>query len=517
MTSPKEKTTPEQLASQIINFYNEYDLKVSGKINNQTAYQLIETIEQKYQTDTIRLSDGTRIWNLLRIFLYSNFQKIDTQTTQKKLSKNNLKSVLSVVKESFHSLQLPKNITVCGFSSSESRKLYNKTYYDIYLDPLYEILGDKLAVFEWPETTGYRRTYDHPVFSKHYVPMHFPLWSKTFWDLLANKLTGRRNFTLESEDVLKEIIGFISTSASVDKTRLTKDINDFISVFVSLKRFLYNILETMKPRAVLIRCGYGRFPMALSQACRELHITPIEIQHGLITAFLPAYRRTTPTTNTDCIPEYLLTQGEIYTKLVQDGNLFEKNKVISVGYPYLQQTLNAVSKPSGKKQTISPFPQNILFTSQWILALEIQDFILKVAEQFTLEKMDIGILFKPHPYDNNDYSTMKTNDHIILIDKYEDTYKLFPSADIHSTVYSTSGLEAMAFGVPNIFVDLFDMTQNNTTQYIVASPTQFTQSVRTILAQYDDSVSETKAAANLFFTPSPEKHFKKFFTELGII
>ena len=379
MTSSIEKTTPEQLASQIINFYNEYDLKVSGKINNQTAYQLIETIEQKYQTDTIRLSDGTRIWNLLRIFLYSNFQKIDTQTTQKKLSKNNLKSILSIFKESFQPLHLPKNITVCGFSSSESRKLYNNTYYDIYLDPLYEILGDKLAVFEWPETTGYRRTYDHPVFSKHYVPMHFPLWSKTFWELLANKLTGRRNFTLESEDVLKEIIGFISTTASVDKTRLTKDINDFISVFVSLKKFLYDILETMKPKAVLIRCGYGRFPMALSQACRELHIPPIEIQHGLITAFLPAYRRTTPTTNTDCIPEYLLTQGEIYTKLVQDGNLFEKNKVISVGYPYLRQTLDAGNKPSGTRQTVSRFPQNILFTSQWILASEIQDFILKVA------------------------------------------------------------------------------------------------------------------------------------------
>jgi hypothetical protein len=61
------------------------------------------------------------------------------------------------------------------------------------------------------------------------------------------------------------------------------------------------------------------------------------------------------------------------------------------------------------------------------------------------------------------------------------------------------------------------MTQSNATPYIVASPTQFIQSVRTILTQYHDSVSETKAAADLFFTPSPEKHFKKFFTKLGVI
>jgi hypothetical protein len=307
-----EKNTPEQLASQIMAFYNEYDLRVSGKINNLTAYQLIETIEQKFKTDSLRLSDGTRIWNLLRVFLYSNFQKLGEQTIKKKLSKTTIKSIISLFKESFVPLRLPKNITVCGFSSGESRKLYNDTYYDIYLDPLYEILGDNLAVFEWPETSGYRRKYDHPIFSRHHVPMHIPLFTKTFWNLLFSKLTGRKNFTLESEEVLQDIIEYISTTASVDKDKLTNDIYDFIAVFIHIKHFLYNILNKIKPKAVIIRCGYGRFPMALSQACRELGIPPIELQHGLITAYLPAYRRATPTQNKDCIPEYLLAHGEIY-------------------------------------------------------------------------------------------------------------------------------------------------------------------------------------------------------------
>ena len=517
MTLSIKKTPPEHLASQIIDFYNEYDLKISGKINNQTAFQLIETIEKKFQTDDIRLPDGTRLWNLLRIFLYSNFQKLDQQPTQKKINKNNIKSVFSLLKESVRPLHIPEHPSVWGFSSSESRKLHDNTYYDIYLDPLYEILGDKLAVFEWPETSGYRRAYDHPVFSRYYVPMHFPLWSKTFWDLLEHKLTGRRNFVLESEEILEEIIGFISTTASVDRTRLTHDINDFVSVFVILKHFLKNILKTSKPAAVLIRCGYGRFPMALSQACRELHIPSIEIQHGLITAFLPAYRRTTPTTNKDCIPEYLLAQGEIFAELVRHGHLFEEDKVVTVGYPYLQQTLNQKETFLRDKQSLSPFAHNILFTSQWICASEIKEFVIKVATEFQRDNMNIGILFKPHPYDKNDYTDMKNHDHVILIDKYDDTYKLIPSVDIHSTVYSTSGLEAIAFGIPNIFIDLFNMTPCVATSYIVSSPTQFVESVRTILAHYQDSVSETKAVADLFFAPSPEKQLKKFFTELGMI
>jgi hypothetical protein len=509
--------TVEQLAHDIIAFYNEYDLRVSGKINDQTAFQLIETIEKKYQTDAIKLHDGTRLWNLLRIFIYSNFQKPKDSTTQKLLTKDKIKSLVSIIKESFAPLHLPKNIRVCGFSSSESRKLYHNTYYDIYLDPLYNILKDYLAVFEWPETTGYRRKYDYPLFSRHYIPLHFPLWSKTFWNLLFHRLTGRKNYTIESEDTLKEIINYVSTTTSVDKITLTQDIYDFITVFVNIKYFLYHIFKKIKPRIVLIRCGYGRFPMALSQACRELGIPPIELQHGLITTYLPAYRRTTPTTNKDCLPEYLLTQGKIYEEMVRNGNLFDKDKVISTGFLYLQQALNERKITLPQKKALSTFPQNILFTSQWIVASEMQDFVIKVAELLEQFDLQIGILFKPHPYDKNDYSGLKKYKHIILLDKYDDIYSLFHSIDIHTTVYSTSGLEAMAFDIPNIFVDIFNIVHGLSTPYIVASPTQFIDSVRTILLHYPECVSETKAVSNLFFTPSPEDHFKKFFIDIGII
>jgi hypothetical protein len=509
--------TVEQLAHDIIAFYNEYDLRVSGKINDQTAFQLIETIEKKYQTDAIQLKDGTRLWNLLRIFIYSNFQKLENSTNQKIFTKEKIKSLFTIIKESFVPLRLPKDVIVCGFSSSESRKLYHDTYYDIYLDPLYNILGDHLTVFEWPETTGYRRKYDHPIFSRHYVPLHFPLWSKTFWDLLFHSLAGRKNYTIKSEDVLKEIIQYISTISSVDNILLTQDIYDFITVFVKIKYFLHNILKKIKPKIVLIRCGYGRFPMALSQACRELEIPPIELQHGLITAYLPAYRRTTPTINKDCLPEYLLSQGKVYEEMVRNGNLFDRDKVISTGFPYLQQALNERKNKIPQKHSLSPFPQNILLTSQWIVAAEMQDFAIKVATLLEQNNLRIGILFKPHPYDKNNYSDLKNYNHIILLDKYDDIYNLFLFVDIHTTVYSTSGLEAMAFGIPNIFVDIFNIVHESSTPYIVASPTQFIDSIRTILSHYTDCVSETRATADLFFTPSPEDHFKKFFIDIGIL
>jgi hypothetical protein len=514
---PMNKNTVEQLAYRIITFYNEYDLRVSGKINDLTAFQLIESLEKQFDTDAIMLSDGTRLWNLIRVFLYSNFQKLGEQTTQKKSRMPSMKPVLSIIKESMRPLRLHQQTLICGFSSGESRKLYNNAYYDIYLDPLYDILGDRLTVFEWPETTGARRNYDRPVYSRHYVPMHIPITTKAFWNLLMYRVIGHRTYTIQAEHTLKDILEFISTTASVDKERLTANIYDFITVFVHIKQFLSTVLKRVQPQAVLIRCGYGRFPMALSQACRELHIPSIELQHGLITMYLPAYRRSTPTKNRDCVPEYLLAQGDIYADMVRNGNLFDSTKVFSTGYPYLEMKLKERQENQRLKQSFSRFPRNLLFTSQWIVAEETQSFMETVADLLEQRSLDIGILFKPHPYDRNDYSKMEKRDRLILIDKYEDTFKLFALADLHSTVYSTSGLEAMAFGVPNIFIDIYNITHGPAIPYIVSTPDQFVSSIEKILSNYAQASEETKAVADQFFTPSSSKRFTEFFKTMNLL
>ena len=358
------------------------------------------------------------------------------------------------LKESFAPIRIPKKkINICGFSSTESRKYRDGKFYDIYMDPLYEILGDNFAVFEWPEISGYRRKYRGKIYSKSYVPMHIPIYTKTFWNILFYKLLKHRKSHVRSEEKLNEIIEFISKTTSVNKDKLKKEIYDFITIFFYVKEFLRKILKKISPKAVLIRCGYGRFPMALSQACRELNITSIELQHGLITSTLPAYIKTTKSENRDCVPEYLLTHGDVFTETVKKGHLFEKNKIISTGFPYLEKIKEEPYKK--QKKLISFFKQNIIITSQWTVSNEIQDFTTKVAEK---TKLNIGILFKPHPYDKTDYSKFNNYNNITLIDKYEDIFKLLHHVEVHSTVYSTSGLDAMALGKPNIFALSFNPT-----------------------------------------------------------
>jgi hypothetical protein len=509
------KINIKNISEEIIEFYNEYDLKVAGKIKNHTAFEIIEKIEKKFPVDSIKLSDGTKIWNLIRVFIYGNIEKQNQE--KKRIIKDTLKSIFFTLKESFAPIRIPKKkINICGFSSTESRKYRDGKFYDIYMDPLYEIVGDNFAVFEWPEISGYRRKYRGKIYSKNYVPMHIPIYTKTFWNILFYKLLKHRKNHIHSEEKLNEIIEFISKTTSVNKDKLKKEIYDFITIFFYVKEFLRKILKNISPKAVLIRCGYGRFPMALSQACRELGIISIELQHGLITSSLPAYIKTTKSGNRDCVPEYLLTHGDVFTDMVKKGHLFEENKIISTGFPYLEKIKEGNTHKKQKK-SISPFKQNIIVTSQWTISNEIQEYAAKVAEETKKSKLNIGILLKPHPYDKTDYSNFKNYNNITLIDKYEDIFELLHQVEVHSTVYSTSGLDAMALGKPNIFIDIYNLMKKTNTRYIVKKPAQFVETLQNIISNYSSIKKQTLGVANMFFKSHPEKNYKEFFTKLKLI
>lgn len=60
---------------KIMDVYNQYDLCVSGDINGKHAWDIIAEMEQKYPVDDIMLLDGTRLWNIIRIFLYTFHQE----------------------------------------------------------------------------------------------------------------------------------------------------------------------------------------------------------------------------------------------------------------------------------------------------------------------------------------------------------------------------------------------------------------------------------------------------------
>jgi len=95
--------------------------------------------------------------------------------------------------------------------------------------------------------------------------------------------------------------------------------------------------------------------------------------------------------------------------------------------------------------------------------------------------------------------------------------------DIHSTAYSTSGLEALAFGKPNIFIDtgktsikeIIDVVDNQTS-FIVASPQQFIERINYIISNYKSISKDTIKASEMFFKPNAKENIEKFLKIIGI-
>ena len=482
-------------------------------------FHLVTEIEEKFDVDSIKLQDGTKIWNLVRIILYFYPQK-KKQNAEKQ---NNFKIVYSLLKENLPPLRLPRNIEICGFSGTESRKCINGIFYDIYMDPLYEILGNRFYVFEWPTPTSYRRNYGGKVYSKNYVPMHIPLFSKTFFNIGVSKLLMKENFVIKSRNVLENILEFYSRKLSLNKDNLIREIYGAITLFYNLKKFFIKILQKISPKAVLIRCGYGRFHMALSQACRELDIPSIELQHGIITKYHAGYVKATESENRDCVPEYILTYGNKFTSIIRKGSLFEKEKVVTVGFPYIEEVKKSHPVLDDKfNDFISKFTTTILVTSQWTVADKLKEFIIALSEEFKNRNKDIGIVFKPHPRDWREYLDVKNYENIFLSSKYDDIYEMLKVVDIHSTVYSTSGLEALAFGKPNIFIDvgisikgMFDIIDDKSS-FIVNSPEHFIGKLEYIISNYESISKEGLKAAEKFFKPNAKKNIANFLNSIGI-
>jgi len=503
-------------ANKILDFYSTYDLYIAGKIKNRNAFELIKEIEQKFPVDSIKLSDGTKIWNLLRVFFYSNFQK-ESETLESGINRKFLKKLFSILKESFRPLKLPeRRITFYGFSGTENRRLRDGFFYDIYMDPLYDVLGDNFCVFEWPTAEGYRRKYDEKVYSKNYVPVHIP--TKTLWQLTFHKLLGKTDFSIENENILVDVIKFFAKGASVEYSKLKKDAYDFIAVFFYVKKFLSKLLRARHPKAVLMRCGYGRFHMALSQACRESEIPSIELQHGLITKYHIGYVKKEKSKNKDCVPEYLLAYGKAFSEIVKDGNLFDEKKVIDSGFPYLEEVISssAILEDTIKK-FLTSFDRFILITSQWILAKEIKDFVAELAKEIKEKMPNVGLIFKPHPNDRNNYFDINFKN-VFVVNKYGDTYAILKAIDVHSTVYSTTGIETLAFGKPNIFMDIKGIHKNleNDELYIVSTPPQFIETLEYIISNYESVSRAALKTSEAFFKHNAKKNFENFLNSIGI-
>jgi glycosyltransferase involved in cell wall biosynthesis len=230
---------------------------------------------------------------------------------------------------------------------------------------------------------------------------------------------------------------------NLDKEKLMKHVLESISIFKIVKKDIRKKLEKINPSTVIIRGAYGRFQMGVTQACHELGIPAVEIQHGLIYEESFPYIKRTKSENYDCIPDTLLTWGEFFSDIVKKGYSFKRNKVISVGFPYLEKMVtNEYSKDSKLDEFRKRFKTVILVAGQSLESID--DFVRNAAEKNT----DVGYIYKPHPRDERDITFSQNN--VVVVERCIDIYSLFQYVDFTFSSSSTIMFESLAFGIPSV-------------------------------------------------------------------
>ena len=131
---------------------------------------------------------------------------------------------------------------------------------------------------------------------------------------------------------------------------------------------------------------------------------------------------------------------------------------------------------------------------------------------------------------------MKTYQNILIADKYRDIYELFQVIDIHSTTYSTSAIESLAFGKPNMLLDFGTNIQgtseniddkasvllnsleiiDNKSSFLLSSPKQFIERLENIVSRYDVVSKAAYKASERLYKPDAKKNFEKFLKSIGV-
>ena len=170
----------------------------------------------------------------------------------------------------------------------------------------------------------------------------------------------------------------------------------------------------------------------------------IEIQHGLIASsdiFYGFPKQVSGAIEKALFADKILLLGPIWNSVLENGCEYPKEKRVVVGdfFTY-SESIPIVNEPNKRI---------ILITSQTLIRDFIWNYAINLAEKIEREKLDIEIWYKPHPLE---YSDMNIYDHNpcpeIISVKMENIEQLFPAVAAQISVYSTTLIDGLNFGIP---------------------------------------------------------------------
>jgi hypothetical protein len=469
------------------------------RVTKKVVSQLIHHIEYEYDVSSIKLNN-VPIWPHLRV-VWESFLHRKNKLTQ---SRSKWKAFLSIRYFWYGISKVYRSYEYLFFSDVLLRRYINGKYVDKSFDTIADHLGQDRCLFI--EQLSVIRKAHYPkaqVYSKH-------ICSYTFFLALSLFLFWRRP-KIQGNSLFKKLI---------KKYNFNLNHTLIMIKFGAQYCIMCLFLKWKHPKVIFVQCYHGW--SAVIAAAKRQGITVVEVQHGFIRRdSIEWFSRVF--LEKKLLPDYLLTFGnrekEIFKTTSLHTVVLPENSIPIGNYliDFYHTTFKSQNKISDK---LSPYSVIVSVSGE---ESSIEKKVLLFLTKVVAIDPTIGIIYCPRIWEEN--GIKKTFNHLpkqIMVFPELSIYEAILYSDYHSTVYSTTSIEALALGRPNILINhnglaekyFSDLVDNGQSTCIVNTPEEWVNAVKHTTFLEPEAIIKK---SSYYIVRGFQENTKKALQQIGIL
>ncbi|MBL4625702.1 MAG: hypothetical protein JKY42_11265, partial [Flavobacteriales bacterium] len=249
---------------------------------------------------------------------------------------------------------------------------------------------------------------------------------------------------IKNEQLLKEVLSDLS---------VVENYHDLIKKFFCQYAVMDWLIVRYGIKAMFITNAYTNMGYVL--ACKKNNCKVVEFQHGIVNSTHYAYN-VYKDFGRMLYPDYLLVFGnkerDIFTK---ENYLIKSEKVISVGNFYIDYILQDVnSRQTEFGELTNSYNRTVAVAMQDAFEQQIIEFVKETASI----DPDIAYVLMPRSKTHEYYRIFDLPDNVLFCNKLN-SYEIIKECDFHSTMTSTTAIEAPSLGTRNILMNIDNMAK----------------------------------------------------------
>jgi len=390
-------------------------------------------------------------------------------------------------------LKPPKQSEVLVFCHPR-RKRENSFYEDIYTDPLLRNFPFSFVVLE----SFFKLSHLRPVQTKNLYYLDFIEYPSRFSSYIK-----RHKINCKEKEIIKDIESILMKNFNL-KVNLFNLVNKILVRYSFIYPKLKSLFIRIRPKVVIEVVNYNFISQIANCICKELKISSIELQHGVMSNYHIGYNYS-EIIKPESFPNYIFVWGDYW----KHNSRFpiHNNNIISCGFPFLENAVKKYSKDLSKK---------IIVLSQGPIGKKLSDIIFDLSRRDLMKEHTF--IYKIHPAEKSiakiKYKKLYSSKNIKVIDDDKtDLYELFAESEFQIGVHSTAIIEGIEFGLKTIIIKLpgwkyFKTFEDEEGIYFVQSPLEMEK----IISSRKDKIISSKLTEKFWERDSLNKIINKIST-----